>query len=96
MTDEIDASAPEVEGEIIDAPTAAKIIAPLVAIGATWAVQQGSLAALHEDDGQPPPRAATPTPRCAASSSGPPTTAVAIAVVNVVIDRMTAPRRVQG
>jgi hypothetical protein len=95
MSNEIDASAPEVEGEIIDAPTAAKIIAPLLAIGATWAVQKGLSAAYTKATGHQPPRANDPDASLRRIILWAATTAVAVAVVNVVVDRMTAPRRVE-
>jgi hypothetical protein len=96
MSNETDAPAPVEEGEIVDAPTAAKIIAPLVAIGATWAVQKGLSAAYTKATGHQPPRASDPDASLRRIIVWAATTAVAVAVVNVVVDRMTAPRRVQA
>jgi Protein of unknown function (DUF4235) len=95
MSDQTDAPAPMEEGEIVDAPTAAKIIAPLLAIGATWAVQKGLSAVYTKTTGHQPPRANDPDASLRRIVVWAATTAVAVAVVNVVIDRMTAPRRIE-
>ena len=96
MSNEFDETALEIEGEIVDAPTAAKIIAPIVAIGATWAVQKGLSAVYTKATGHQPPRASDPDASLRRILLWAATTAVAVAVVNVVVDRMSAPRRVQS
>lgn len=96
MSNETDAPALADEGEIVDAPTIAKIVAPLLAIGATWAVQRGLSAAYTKATGNQPPRASDPDASLRRIVVWAATTAVAVAVVNVVIDRISAPRRVEG
>jgi hypothetical protein len=81
---------------LVDAPTIAKVVAPLLAIGATWAVQKGLEKAYVKATGHRPPRANDPDASMRRIIVWAATTAVAVAVVNVVIDRMTAPRRAEG
>ena len=92
MSNETDALAQSVDEELVDAPTAAKVAAPLLAIGATWAVQRGLEKAYVMATGHAPPRASDPHASMRRIILWAATTAVAVAVVNVVIDRMTAPR----
>jgi hypothetical protein len=90
-TDDVDLATDE---DIVDAPTIARVVAPLLAIGATWAVQRGLEKAYVKRTGHLPPRASDPDASLRRIIVWAATTAVAVAIVNVVVDRMTAPRRV--
>lgn len=96
MSNETDALDLGPDEELVDAPTAAKIVAPLLAIGATWAVQKGLEKAYVKATGHQPPRASDPQASLRRIILWAATTAVAVAVVNVVVDRMTAPRIVES
>ena len=77
--------------EIVDAPVGAKIAAPLIALGATWAVREVLEFGYRKVTGNNPPHASDPTQRMSRIILWAATTAAAMAVVTVVIDRMTAP-----
>jgi hypothetical protein len=77
----------------VEPPTAAKIIAPFVAIGATWAVREVMERAYRRTTGNPPPSASNrdePLHRALLWAAA---TAAAMAIVTVAIVRVTAPRR---
>jgi type 1 glutamine amidotransferase len=95
MSNQTDAPALAYQGEIVDAPTIAKVVAPLLAIGATWVVQKGLSKAYTMATGHQPPRASDPDASMRRIMMWAATSAVAVAVVNVVVDRMSAPRRIQ-
>ncbi len=84
----------ESDGELVDASTMAQIVAPVLAIGATWAVRKALEMAYTARTGHRPPRASDPDESMRRIIIWAATTAVAVAVVNVVVDRMTAPTRV--
>jgi hypothetical protein len=66
--------------------------APLIALGATWAVREALEFGYRKITGHEPPHASDPTQRMSRIILWAATTAAAMAVVSVVIDRMTAPK----
>ena len=81
--------------EIVDAPVGAKIAAPLIALGATWAVREVLERVYTKVTGNKPPHASDPDQRMGAILIWAATTAAAVAVVGVAIDRFSAPKRVE-
>ena len=81
--------------EIVDAPVTAKIAAPLIALGATWAVREVMERVYTKVTGNKPPHASDPDQRLSRILIWAASTAAAIAVVSVAIDRLTAPKRVE-
>ena len=77
--------------DLIDAGLGAKVAAPLIALGATWAVREVLEFGYRKVTGNNPPHASDPTQRMSRIILWAATTAAAMAVVSVVIDRMTAP-----
>jgi len=80
--------------EIVEAPVGAKIAAPLIALGATWAVREVLERVYTKVTGNKPPHASDPDQRMASILIWAATTAAAVAVVGVAIDRLSAPKRV--
>jgi len=81
--------------EVVEAPTSAKLMAPIIALGATWAVREIMERIYKKTTGHNPPHASDPQQTMTRVIMWAATTAAAVAVVGVVIDRMTAPRRVE-
>jgi hypothetical protein len=81
--------------EIIDAPMGAKIAAPLIALGATWAVREVMERVYTKVTGNKPPHASDPDQGMGRILIWAATTAAAVAVVGVAIDRLSAPKRVE-
>jgi hypothetical protein len=81
--------------EIIDAPLGAKLAAPLIALGATWAVREVMERIYTKVTGNKPPHASDPDQRMTHILIWAATTAAAVAVVGVAIDRLSAPKRVE-
>ena len=82
--------------EPLSASTASKIVAPLLALGAAWAVRKALDAAYLRSTGSTPPQAANrdePLRRVLLWAAA---TAAVLAVVKVAIDRITAPRPPEG
>ena len=78
--------------DLIDPGLGAKVAAPLIALGATWAVREVLEFGYKKITGHEPPHANDPTQRMSRIILWAATTAAAMAVVSVVIDRMTAPK----
>ena len=68
-----------------------KIIAPVAAIGATWLVRKVLDSGYRAVTGKQPPHASDPSQSMTRIIMWAATTAAAIAVVNVIIDRVSAP-----
>ena len=81
--------------ELVEAPVAAKIAAPLIALGATWAVREVMERVYTKVTGNKPPHASDPDRSMGSVLVWAATTAAAVAVVGVVIDRISAPKRVE-
>lgn len=86
---------PTPAGELVEAPTTMKIVAPFLALGAAWAVQKVLAEIYERTTGTKPPHAGDPDVSMRRILIWAATTAAAVAVVNVAIDRATAPRRLQ-
>lgn len=78
--------------DLVDPGMGAKLAAPIIALGATWAVREVLEFGYKKVTGHEPPHASDPTQRISRIILWAATTAAAIAVVNVVIDRIAAPR----
>jgi hypothetical protein len=78
--------------DLVDPGLATKVAAPLIALGATWAVREVLEFGYRKVTGHEPPRASDPSQRMSRIILWAATTAAAVAVVSVVIDRMTAPK----
>lgn len=89
MQDAVDEIDPD---DLVDPGMAAKMAAPLIALGATWAVREVLEFGYKKVTGHEPPHANDPTQRMSRIILWAATTAAAMAVVSVVIDRMTAPK----
>lgn len=81
------------EGELVEAPTSMKVLAPFLALGAAWAVQKALETVYVKVTGTRPPHAGDPDASMRRILMWAAATAAAVAVVNVAIDRATAPRR---
>ena len=81
--------------ELVEAPTSAKLMAPIIALGATWAVREIMEKVYKKTTGNNPPHASDPEQTMTRVILWAATTAAAVAIVSVVIDRMTAPRQVE-
>jgi hypothetical protein len=81
--------------EIVDASVTAKIAAPLIALGATWAVRELMERVYTKATGTKPPHASDPDQKLSRILLWAATTAAAVAVVGVAIDRLSAPKRVE-
>ena len=77
--------------DVEDPSTMVKIIAPVAAIGATWLVRKVLDSGYKAATGKQPPHASDPGQSMMRIILWAATTAAAIAVVNVVIDRLSAP-----
>jgi hypothetical protein len=77
--------------DVEDSSTMIKIIAPVAAIGATWLVRKVLDSGYKAATGKQPPHASDPGQSMTRIILWAATTAAAIAVVNVVIDRLSAP-----
>jgi hypothetical protein len=89
LQDAIDEIDPD---DLVDPGLATKVAAPLIALGATWAVREMLEFGYRKVTGHAPPHANDPTQRMSRIILWAATTAAAVAVVSVVIDRMTAPK----
>ena len=92
--DDVDLSV-EVE-DFVEPSTAIKVAAPLLALAATWAVRKAMDAAYTRATGSEPPRASDPSASMRRILVYAAVTAAAVAVVNVAVDRLTAPRPHEG
>lgn len=93
MSDDLDL--PDVDDdELVEVSTALKVVAPLLAIGAGIVVRKVLDTAYEKTTGAPPPRANDRDVRIGRVLVYAAATAMAIAMVNVAVDRMTAPKRV--
>jgi hypothetical protein len=84
------------DDDFIEASTAIKVAAPLIALAATWAVRKAMDSAYTRATGAAPPRASDPNASMRRILVYAAVTAAAVAVVNVAVDRLTAPRPHQG
>jgi hypothetical protein len=89
-----DTSIAPTDDDLVEASTILKIAAPIITIGATWAVRKVLEKAYSSTMGGQPPRASDPDASMRRVVLWAIATAAAVAVVNVAVDRMTAPRRV--
>lgn len=78
--------------DLVDPGLATKVAAPLIALGATWLVREALEMGYRKVTGKNPPHASDPGARLSRIILWAATTAAAVAVVNVVIDRVAAPR----
>jgi hypothetical protein len=85
-----------VDEDLVEASTALKVAAPLIALAATWAVRKAMDAAYTRATGSEPPRASDPQASMRRILIYAAVTAAAVAVVNVAVDRLTAPHPHQG
>ena len=85
-----------VDDDLVEASTAIKVAAPFIALGATWVVRKAMDAAYTRATGAPPPRASDPQASMRRILVYAAVTAAAVAVVNVAVDRLTAPRPHHG
>jgi hypothetical protein len=81
------------DDDLVEASTILKVAAPIIAIGATWAVRKLLERAYASTTGGQPPRASDPDASMRQVILWAMATAAAVAVVNVAVDRMTAPKR---
>jgi hypothetical protein len=79
--------------ELVEASTVLKIAAPVIAFSAAWAVRKVLESTYEKATGSAPPRAADPDAKMSRIILWAIATAASIAVVNVAVDRLTAPRR---
>lgn len=92
MSDDLELPALD-DDELVEASTALKVAAPVIALGAAWLVRKTLDGAYKKATGAAPPKAADRDVNIGRVLVYAATTAVAIALVNVAIDRMTAPKR---
>ena len=90
MADDVMSSVSDVL-ETEDPSTLVKVIAPIAAIGATWLVRKVLDSGYKAATGKQPPHASDPGQSMTKIILWAATTAAAIAIVNVVIDRVSAP-----
>lgn len=90
MSDDVISDVTEIL-DVEDPSTMVKIIAPVAAIGATWLVRKVLDSGYKAATGKQPPHASDPGQSMMRIILWAATTAAAIAVVNVVIDRLSAP-----
>jgi hypothetical protein len=84
------------DDDLVEASTILKIAAPIITIGATWAVRKVLEKAYTSAIGGQPPRASDPDASMRRVILWAVATAAAVAVVNVAVDRLTAPKHVGG
>jgi hypothetical protein len=89
-----DTSIAPTDDDLVEASQILKIAAPIITIGATWAVRKVLEKGYSSAMGGQPPRASDPDASMRRVILWAIATAAAVAVVNVAVDRMTAPRRV--
>jgi hypothetical protein len=82
------------DGELVEAPTALKVIAPIVAIGATLLVRKVLDKSYTAATGRTPPNAGDRDQSLRRVLVWAAATAAAVALVNVAFERLTAPKRV--
>ena len=90
MSDDVISDVTEIL-DVEDPSTMVKIIAPVAAIGATWLVRKVLDSGYKAATGKQPPHASDPGQSMMRIILWAATSAAAIAVVNVVIDRLSAP-----
>lgn len=78
--------------DLVEQPTFVKVAGPLVALGAAWAVRAAMEKAYTAATGSAPPRASDRSVPLRKVLLWAAATAAAVAVANVVVDRLTAPR----
>lgn len=81
------------DDELIEASTALKVAAPMIALGAGWLVRKALDGVYTRSTGTAPPKASDRDVNIGRVLVYAAATAVAITLVNVTIDRLTAPRR---
>ena len=91
MSDDLELPAVD-DDELVEVSTALKVAAPVIALGAGWLVRKALDGAYTRTTGSPPPKAADRDVNIGRVLVYAAATAVAIALVNVAIDRMTAPK----
>jgi hypothetical protein len=91
---ETDVATPD--DDLVEASTAIKVVAPFVALAATWVVRKAMDSAYTRATGHEPPRASDPQASMRRILVYAAVTAAAVAVVNVAVDRLTAPRPHHG
>ena len=80
------------DDDLIEASKLLKMAAPLLTITAAWAVRKGLEKAYTTTTGGSPPRANDPDASMRRVILWAVATAAAVAVVNVAVDRLVAPR----
>jgi hypothetical protein len=80
--------------DLVEASTVVKIAAPVIAFGAAWIVRKAMETAYTKATGHAPPKVSDPDARMVRIIVWAAATAATIAVVNVAVDRMTAPKRI--
>jgi hypothetical protein len=90
VTDALTEGRPE---DLLDPGLAAKLIIPIAALGATWAVRQVLDKGFQVATGKEPPHAGDRDRSMTGVIMWAAATAAAVAIVNVVFDRVTAPKR---
>ncbi len=81
------------DDDLVEASTVLKVAAPMIALGAGWLVRKALDGAYRKSTGNAPPKAADRDVNIGRVLVYAAATAVAIALVNVSIDRLTAPKR---
>ena len=80
----------DTDDDIVETSTMIKMATPFIALGAAWAVRTLLEKAYTASKGSPPPKASDPDASLRQVILWAAATAAAVAVVNVVVDRMTA------
>lgn len=88
--DEPDAATHEAAHPSPPAGAAAKLLAPAASLAATWGVRKAMDSAYRRSTGTPPPRAGDPEASLRKVLLWAAVTAAALAVANVLIDRVAA------
>ena len=93
MSDDLALPTPDDDGDdLVEVSTALKVAAPMIALGASWLVRKALDGAYRRTTGSAPPKAADRDVNIGRVLVYAAASAVAIALVNVAIDRMTAPK----
>lgn len=93
MSDDLELPAVD-DDELVEVSTVLKVAAPILALGAGFLVRKALDTAYQKSTGAPPPKAGDRDVNIGRVLVYAAATAVAIAMVNVAIDRMTAPKHV--
>ncbi|MBI1376445.1 MAG: DUF4235 domain-containing protein [Frankiales bacterium] len=87
-----DVSPVPADDDLVDAPRALSLAAPVIALVGTWAARKVLEKAYVRSTGNKPPSAADPDASMRRVIVWAVATAAVVAVVQVAVDRMTAPR----